>query len=83
MSYTKQLKCGCVIRRRDTITDYWVDYCLLHKAAPELCEWLRELPLHCGCVYLDEDNPLEPAFTIDTDYLELRKKILAKAEGDK
>lgn len=38
--YTKLLRCGCVIRRGDTITDYWVDYCPLHKSAPKLYEAL-------------------------------------------
>jgi len=50
-------------------------------AAPRMAEWLKELPLNCGCVYLDEDNPTIPTFTIDTEYLQLAKDILAEVEG--
>ena len=41
MEYTKELRCGCVIRRNDTILDYWVDYCPLHKSASDLYEALN------------------------------------------
>ena len=41
MKYTKQLACGCVIRHKYSILDYWVDYCPLHKSAPKLYEALK------------------------------------------
>ncbi len=41
MNYTKQLKCGCVIRRKDTAYDYYVDYCPLHKSASDLYEAIQ------------------------------------------
>ena len=41
--YTKQLKCGCVIRRNEWQFDYWVDYCSLHKSAPKLYKALETL----------------------------------------
>ena len=39
--YTKGLKCGCVIRQTNTILDFWIDYCPLHKSAPDLYEALK------------------------------------------
>ncbi|KKL11143.1 hypothetical protein LCGC14_2548800 [marine sediment metagenome] len=44
--------------------------------APRMYEWLKDLPLHCGCVYIDEEDATKPTFTIDTDYLELAKEII-------
>jgi len=44
--------------------------------SPRMYEWIKELPLHVGCVYIDDDNPAVPTFTIDTDYLQLSKEVI-------
>ena len=43
MEYTKRLKCGCVIRRTDVITSFWIDWCPLHAQAPRLYEACKEV----------------------------------------
>lgn len=70
MEYTKGLKCGCVIRRNDTALDYWVDYCPLHKSAPDLYKALH-------LTYLD----LVKNGQITAPIENVIKQALAKAEG--
>ena len=77
MEYTKQLRCGCVIRRADTNFDFWVDFCPLHKSAPDLYEAAHEIAgimfLSCSMNYLWKHNLSLP--------LNRLQKALIKAEG--
>ncbi len=53
----------------------------LISAAPDMYKWMHDFGLHVSVNYVEVDGILKPSYIIDEDYLELKHKILAKAEG--
>ena len=71
------INCGCIVS-----VDYnkmvQVDYCLKHKAAPDMFETLKEIAEHKGRFSLD---PLTHASNTIEDMTDLALKAIAKVEG--